>query len=387
MRGIIMTLAVVASCLAAAPAAAQEEAQSTETAILTEMFEGGPLTADQFTPELLAQVPLEQLQAIVDQLKGLMGTPTGVRTVAPTRYVVVTETHEMAVQMVIGADTAITGIFFSPPVDLGASTESLLAGLSGGDASAYLVMKDGEVLHASNESEPLAVGSVFKLGILAVLNDQIAAGERAWADVVTLEEADRSLPTGTLQTFAAGAPLTLHTAAALMISASDNTATDILLRVAGRAAVQDKLGLERPPLSTREFFVLKANPALLARYNEGDATALEAAAGLPLPAAITEPHQQGAEWYLPLTTLCAMMDEVGGLDVMHINPGVAQPGDWDQVAFKGGSEIGVLNLTTRTIAEDGTDYCVSVTWNDDQALDEGALIAAYGAVLSALARE
>ena len=99
------------------------------------------------------------------------------------------------------------------------------------------------------------------------------------------------------------------------------------------------------------------------------------------------PHQQGAEWYLPLTTLCAMMDEVGGLNPMHINPGVAQPGDWDKVAFKGGSEIGVLNMTTRAIGKDGSDYCVAATWNDDAALNEAALGSAYAALLSALARE
>ena len=70
--------------------------------------------------------------------------------------------------MTLNADNDIMGIFFSAPVDLRATVESLLPGLAGGDAIAYLVMKDGEVLHAMNEDEPLAVGSAFKLGILAV---------------------------------------------------------------------------------------------------------------------------------------------------------------------------------------------------------------------------
>jgi hypothetical protein len=170
-----------------------------------------------------------------------------------------------------------------------------------------------------------------------------------------------------------------------MISQSDNTATDILLRVVGREAVEAKLGTT--VLSTREFFVLKGYPELLARYNGGEPDALAAAAHYPLPAAITEPHQQGAEWYIPLTTLCAMMDEVGGLDPMHINPGVAQPADWAKIAFKGGSEIGVLNLTTRAIAKDGSDYCVAATWNDDAPLNAAGLSAAYGSLLAALARQ
>jgi hypothetical protein len=118
-----------------------------------------------------------------------------------------------------------------------------------------------------------------------------------------------------------------------------------------------------------------------------DMSVFDDIAEAPLPAAVTEPHLQSVEWYIPLTTLCAMMDEVGGIDVMHINPGVAQPGDWDKVAFKGGSEIGVLNLTTRAIGKDGSDYCVAATWNDDAALNEAALGSAYSALLSALSRE
>jgi hypothetical protein len=287
--------------------------------------------------------------------------------------------------MAITAEGDIMGIFFSPPVDLRATAESLLPGLASGDQHAYLVMKDGEVVFAHNEGEPLAVGSAFKLGILAVLNDEIEAGERAWDDVVTLTEADRSLPTGTLQTWPTGAPLTLHTAASFMISQSDNTATDILLRVVGKEAVEEKLGAG--VLSTREFFILKADPELYRRYSIMDRSVFDDIAKAPLPAAVTEPHQQGAEWYIPLTTLCAMMDEVGGLSPMHINPGVAQPGDWDKVAFKGGSEIGVLNLTTRAISKEGSDYCVAATWNDDAALNEALLSSAYAALLSALARE
>lgn len=346
----IMTALFAALWLISAPAGAQEPAQAPETAMLREMFEGAPLRADQFTPDLLAQVPLPQLQAIVDQLKGLMGVVREVRIVAPGRYIVVTATHEMPVQMTLNAAGDVMGIFFSPPADLSATAESLLPGLAAGDRYAYLIMKDGKVLFAHNERERLPVGSAFKLGVLAVLKDSIEAGDHSWDEVVTLEERDRSLPTGTIQTWPAGAPLTLHTAAAFMISQSDNTATDLLLRVVGKAAVEDKL--KTTVLSTREFFVLKQDPELRGRYAQFDPTAAADVANAPLPAAVTEPFLYGLEWHIPLTKLCAMMDEVGALDVMHINPGVAQPGDWDKVAFKGGSEIGVLNLTTRAIAKD-----------------------------------
>ena len=173
-----LLIAVFTALWLVSPTISQESAQAPETAILREMFEGAPLRADQFTPELLAQVPLPQLQAIVDQLEGLMGEPTMVRIVGPGRFAVVTATHEMPVQLTLDTDNDIMGIFFSPPIDLRATAESLLPALAGGDRYAYLVMKDGEVIYAMNEDEPLAVGSAFKLGSLAVLGDQIGAGER-----------------------------------------------------------------------------------------------------------------------------------------------------------------------------------------------------------------
>lgn len=44
-----------------------------------------------------------------------------------------------------------------------------------------------------------------------------------------------------------------------MISVSDNTATDLLLRVVGRAGVEARLGQTAMP-SMREFFALKTRP-------------------------------------------------------------------------------------------------------------------------------
>jgi hypothetical protein len=71
---------------------------------------------------------------------------------------------------------------------------------------------------------------------------------------------------------------------------------------------------------------------------------------------------------------------------MTINPGIPSPG-WKRIAYKGGSDAGVLNLTSYVTAPDGTSYCVSATWNDrTRSPDENACIAAFGAVLAQLAR-
>ena len=80
------------------------------------------------------------------------------------------------------------------------------------------------------------MGSAFKLGVLKALKEQIAGGRHSWDEVAELTAPDLSLPSGIIQGWPMGAPLTLHSLAALMISISDNTATDVLMRVVGRAA-------------------------------------------------------------------------------------------------------------------------------------------------------
>ena len=387
MRRIFVALLIFAGFALAHPAAAQESAQAPESAFLQEMFSDEPLKKERFAPSLLEQVPFEQLKAIVDEIKALVGPVVMTQAKGGASYTVVTKTHIVPVQIMLDADNRIGGIFFQSPMKSNMTIEEALAGL--GSDAAYLVTRNGEPLQAQRADEALAVGSAFKLGILAVLKDEIDAGPRTWDDVTTLQPHHRSLPTGILQDWPVGAPLTLHTLASLMISLSDNTATDVLLDVAGREAVAKKLGVERV-LSTREFFVLKADAPLRARFTEGDADAALADAAkveLPMVAGIHPAHQQGVEWYLPLTTLCGLIGEVGGLDVTQINPGVADRTDWQSVSFKGGSEAGVLNLTTQVVARNGDVYCVAATWNEaDGAVAESAKMGAFAGVLKTLAQ-
>lgn len=200
-----------------------------------------------------------------------------------------------------------------------------------------------------------------------------------------------SLPSGMLQGWPVGSPLTLHSLAALMISISDNTATDALLRVVGRDRVEAVLGIA-PVLTTRELFILKGAPELLARYTGGDLAArravLDEIADSPLPSAdkALTPYDPEAEWNLSATRLCELITSLSGLDVTSINPGVASPLDWQRIAFKGGSETGVLNFTTEVTAADGSRYCLAATWNGPTGIDEAAAASAYAGLLALLAR-
>lgn len=349
---------------------------------------GAPESAPALVSERFAQaVPAGRLTAILESLRDQAGAVTGI-TEEKDGYLIRAEAGDIPAEIELDASGKITGLFFHPFQPSGGSIEDMLADIAAlPGAVSYLVTAGGETLHEKNAEAPLAVGSAFKLGVLKVLMDDIEAGKRRWEDVETLRPEDISLPSGRLQTFPPGSPFTLHTLAALMISESDNTATDMLMRILGPERVAAALGLD-DVLTTRALFALKADPALAERYRTGTtgerAALLAEIADAPLPAArAASGHAvEGIEWYLSTETLCRLATDVKAADVFAINKGPVR--GWQSVAYKGGSEPGVLNLTTALTGEDGRSYCISVTVNSEDAIDEATVAGAFAALASRL---
>ena len=72
-------------------------------------------------------------------------------------------------------------------------------------------------------------------------------------------------------------------------------------------------------------------------------------------------HFKELEWITSTRDLCQQMLTLGPHPSLTINPGLIQPStDWEWVAFKGGSEPGVLNYT-HLVQPKGKArrYCVS----------------------------
>lgn len=349
-----------------------------------------------FAQSFLDQVPAAQLEPLLEGLTAELGAYRGVEGDAG-EYTVLFERGTVPARLVLNAEGQIAGLQFLPPIPAAANLEEALEGFRALPGEVSVLVLAGDEERAAIEADaPLAVGSSFKIAVLAALEEQIEADERAWNEVVTLQNAWKSLPSGLLQNWPDGGALTLETLATLMMSQSDNTATDALMHLLGREAVEARAGDEgrnRPLLTTRELFTLKspANADLLARYREGDEAArravLEEAATRELPDPLTfptEPTALDVAWFYSARELCALIAEVAELPLMRVNPGVADPDRWTRVAFKGGSEPGVMNLTTYLESEE-TTYCVSVTQNDeDAALDEARLLSLYSGLLGVL---
>jgi hypothetical protein len=295
------------------------------------------------------------------------------------------------------APHGITGIWFGPPVAEASSPEELAASfrkLPGSVSVSLRKLGEQEAAFELDPDKQLAIGSAFKLYVLATLDQSVRKGERRWSDVVELDAAARSLPSGTLHTWPVGTPLTLYSLATSMISVSDNTATDQLLRLLGRDAVEAtvrRLGHGDPArnvpfLATSEMFRLKSVDGPAEEYLKQPPEARRAfldqrVATLPLSAVKfpSEPsHIDSIEWFASARDLGAVwqaLKEASDADpagaglrgIVSVNPGTGTASMFQYVGFKGGSEPGVLVLSFLLQTKGGDWYTLAAVWNDPAA--------------------
>ena len=361
-----------------------------------ERLYSGPVQPQWFSPEFLAQVPAQQLQTVLTQLSAGLGAFRGVTF--DVGYLLNFAGGRVPVNSVAtDAQGRFTGLLLGQAQSAAtySSFPQVTAALKAlpGQKSLLVTRIAGQKwtdVAALDPDAKLAVGSSFKLAVLAELQAQILAGKWRWDSLITLQDADRSLPSGTLQNDPSGSQYTVQKLAEAMISVSDNTATDLLLRAVGRSGVEARLG-EAPMLSTRELFALKnpANSALLARYRaattvQARRTVILQAASAPLPTGAVLTLALDAEWHVSARRLCTLMNSVAALPLTSLNPGVADPADFSRVSYKGGGDNGVLNLTTQVMTRKGETYCVSVSWNDTREVSLSQLAPLVQATLQLL---
>ncbi len=381
----------------------------------------GDIPPDEFfSPDFLASITPAEVAAVAARLKSSYGAARSVERVeasGPTSGIVRVGFERAVVRLrmavgprpphlvegllVIGAEASAADIaaVLGEMVALPGEVSLAAARLEEAGPADFLTQK---------ADRPLAIGSAFKLFVLAELVRSVKAGERRWSDVVPL--GPPSLPSGIVQDWPKGSPVTLHSLAALMISRSDNSATDTLLALLGREKVErllPALGVRaaernRPFLSTREAFALKlGDPALLALWKSADEAGRRAL--LPrlgrIEASTLDPSRRGGrpaeiaavEWFASPADLVRTLDWIRrsgdrtALELLAINPGLgpALAGEFDYFGFKGGSEAGVLNLSFLLKARSGRWLAVSATWNNPAApLDEPRFVALASRLLT-----
>ena len=273
-----------------------------------------------------------------------------------------------------------------------------------GDEACVVITEEGE-------DQPVSLGSMFKLYVLGAVVDAVDAGTISWNQQVEIVDRYRSLPSGIVQNDPPGSSRTVRELAELMISISDNTATDHLIGLVGRRAVEQAQrayghripALNEPFLSTRELFILKLDgltepgvPGPVGReYLAADTAERRAIldelsdtsvdelniAGWTKPIAV-----DGLEWFASPLDLCVVLAllqaDPEAKRILAINPGIPdEAGLWSYIGFKGGSEPGVLGLAWYLTAPDGTSRVVAGTvWNPDEVLDETEAALLFGVI-------
>ena len=236
-----------------------------------------------------------------------------------------------------------------------------------------------------------AIGSTFKLWVLDALAEDIARGKRKWSDVVVLTV--RSFPSGVMHSWPQGSPVTLATLATQMISISDNTATDMLIKVLGREAIAARVranghsapSMMLPVLTTLEAFSLKLGPAdQRAAYAAASDAQQQAMLVRLEPSLSVDKLDLGLlapgkiwsigtiEWFASPHDIVGAMQSLARrkdprvMQILSINPGLGPEiaKQFTHFGFKGGSEEGVLNLSFVVQNRKGGWYAISASWND-----------------------
>jgi beta-lactamase class A len=357
---------------------------------------------DRFTPAFLREVTLVKLENILKDLHKNHGKAIECRVVR------MTGTHDGEVEFVFEKGVRLPTILHlesKPPHRiaginfLGTQKENdTLAELTAeiqalpGD-KAFTLMRlspSRQTVWDHNGSQALAVGSCFKLVLLATLVDQIEAGKRNWQDTVTLQKELISLPSGVMQDWPVGAPVTLHTLATLMISRSDNTAADHLFHVLARTAIEDmqaKIGIgvpdkNRPFLSPGEFFRLKhvLGSDQQKQYLAADAAArrklldtLVKQTPLVQPRTLSVPEMiDQVEWFLSTSDLCRVLDWLRSRektpqvkDILAVGRGLPVDRNyWTYLGYKFGAEPGVVSFALLLQNQQGSWFALSIAWNN-----------------------
>lgn len=412
MKNLILSLCLLAAAL---PACAADEkldaAAHSLAAAISQKPAGltGLLDADFFR-----QVSLEKAGSILADTWKAYGGVVAVRAVRSEsplmgHYVFETDKgYDLPAAVALSPESGrVSGFFFGQAARHNPTLKSVadrLGALPG--AKAFLVRRlggDGASLEDYHGSDTLAVGSAFKLYVLgAVIKER-----RPWKKIINLDDGDRSLPTGRLQDWPAGAPFTAYTLAGLMIADSDNTAADMLISALGRRNIEDDLKAMghsdparlKPFLRTSELFRLKSDSEATLKYInlplDERYVFLSSLSSRPLSAAAVKQSPFGVarvEWPASPADLCRVMDYIrrngGGeaMDILAINPGLTVPEGFRYAGYKGGAEPGVLSMTWLLQDKKDNWYCVSGAWNDEvNDLDQQAFFELMQTALNALA--
>ena len=412
------------------PAEAQTQTVLSEqlaarSADVLRLLQGAEIEAEVFDENFRNAVPPAQFRALTRQVAAEQGQPLEILSIEPRNAHSATlrirfEKSIGTINMDLETKTPhrISGLLLTGFEAAGTSIDDVLAAIDTlpGRQGVLIQLLDTTDLPPVAALDPdgrYAIASAFKLYVLAELDRAVRAGERQWSDVVPL--GPKSHPSGISQNWPDGSPVTLHTLATLMISISDNSATDTLVKILGQERLADIVKATghhnpaelQPFLMTRQASALKmpVHAERRARFlaagpEERENLLAEFDSVLTLDSLdsrilTSKPNYiDQLEWFATpqdMVRLLAHLDRNASpesLAILAVNPGIGQDAarKWRYFGYKGGSEPGVLSYNFLLRSGAGKNYALSVTWNNpEQSLQESDLLALTTRLVNLLA--
>lgn len=403
--------------------AAEAPSDSNQAAVsVLALLQGKAQPADVFNPAFLTAVPPDQLAQVLASLKTQFGDAHTVEAVRPmdARSASIDIRFDKAVvTFTIGVlEGKLSGLFITGTRTDGDTIANITADIAALPGRSGLVVQrltgtGVETIASHRADDRFAIASVFKLYVLAEIDRAVRAGEQRWSDVLPLTQ--KSHPSGIAQDWPDNAPMTLQTLATLMISISDNSATDTLIAAIGQqrlAAIVRSSGHAKPSdmiplLSTQAVTGLKmpANVALRDRFiaaDDAEQTRIVDTASetlrlknLDLSVYTGGPNQiDTVEWFASpadIARLLAMLERDGDpvtRAILKINAGIppVSAGRWAYLGYKGGSEPGIMGMSFLVQGRQGDRYIVTALVNNPAAeIDQPGFITLMTRLLDQLA--
>jgi beta-lactamase class A len=254
----------------------------------------------------------------------------------------------------------------------------------------------------TNAGESLPLASIFKLYVLHALAAAVKNGSVSWDDQLTVTDKSRAVGSSGLA-LAAGAHVSVRTAAEKMIATSDNMATDLLIDRMGTRAIEEALvtaghhdpGSMTPfPTMYELFSVGWGQPDLRAQWRQASSPQVRAQL---LQQANSTPYQPdpirahapastyGAEWYGSAEDICRIhmtlqADAVGQATpvrkIMAAVSGIQLDRNvWPYIGAKAGGLPG--DLTFSWYAVDKTDQPWVVSFQLNWPRDHGPSVTGW----------
>ncbi len=263
-----------------------------------------------------------------------------------------------------------------------------------GSFSILFKKMNGKEIFDFNGNKKHALGSVFKLYILASVLEKVESGQLKWKQRFHIKNEFKSLPSGDMQNLKEGTEVTVLELASKMISVSDNTATDHLLSIVTKKSVEALMKTEKlnnylkdnsPFLSTLDMFKTRGffDKNNVKNYLSSDREErTQQISKIPyknpedllkrLSTWTSPKYIKEIEWFATPNDICRLYNWMDRKKSKHLRSILGQNTPfidskkskrWSYVGYKGGSEPGVLEMAYLLEDKKGETYCLYIGQN------------------------